>query len=545
MMFRGVGQAVYPDSKRRSGHVRRRAALALFATAAMCFAAPSFAQAQAQHQAPAGEIEAAVRSAARGDREVTQFYRARAYRPLWVREGVLGAEGRQLLHLIETAEADGLDPRAYRPEALEQAIEAAAGGSPRALARAEWLLSNILADYVRDVRQHRDMGVVYTEQHLRPVVPTKTAVLNMAAGAPSLQTWLESVGWMNPIYTQLRGALAAQRGVDSHRPQVHVPSGPILRPGSSDPRVRLLRERLGMVPDGPYDRALQNAVREVQAAHGLPRDGLAGPLTLAILNRGSLEQHQLLRLNLERARALPSQLGRRYVLVDAAAARLWMYEDGRAVDSMRVVVGKPSEPTPMMAATIRYLTLNPYWNIPQDLVRRRVAEGALREGPSFLAGRRYEIMSDWTDDAVRVDPATVDWRGVAAGRQELRVRQLPGPDNAMGRMKFMFPNELGVYLHDTPERSLLREEGRLFSSGCVRLEDAPRLARWLFGQAPRASGSAPEQRVDLPEPVPVYLTYMTAAPEPDGVALRPDVYNRDPVQLAALEAPAPRQRRKR
>lgn len=540
MTFRGVGQDVFPDFNRRSGRFRRRAALALLATAALSVASPALAQPQ-----PAGEIEAAVRSAARGDREVTQFYRARAYQPLWVRGGVLGSEARQLLHLIETADADGLDPRAYRPDAIEAAIEAAAEGSPRALARVEWLLSNTLADYVRDVRRHRDMGVVYTEGHLRPVIPTKTAVLNMAAGAPSLQAWLESVGFMNPIYTQLRGALAAQRGVDSDRPQVHVPPGPIMRPGTNDPRVRLLRERLGMVPDGPYDRALQNAVREVQAAHGLPRDGLAGPLTLAILNRGSREQQQLLRLNLERARALPSQLGRRYVLVDAAAARLWMYEDGRAVDSMRVVVGKPSEPTPMMAATIRYLTLNPYWNIPQDLVRRRVAEGVLREGPRFLAGRRYEIMSDWTDDAVRVDPASVDWRAVATGRQELRVRQLPGPDNAMGRMKFMFPNELGVYLHDTPDRALLREEGRLFSSGCVRLEDAPRLARWLFGETPRAAGSAPEQRVDLPEPVPVYLTYMTAAPEPDGVALRHDVYNRDPVQLAALAAPAPRQRRKR
>ncbi len=540
MMFRGVGKNVNPDFNRRSRRVHRGAAFALLASAALSLSAPGWAQPQ-----PSTEIEAAVRSAARGDREVVQFYRARGYRPIWVRDGALGSEARQFLHLLESAEADGLDPRAYRANAIAEAIEAAEGGAPRALGRAEWLLSTTFANYVRDVRQHRDMGVVYTEAHLRPIIPTKTAVLNMAAGAPSLQAWLESVGWMNPIYAQLRGALAAQIGVDTERPQVHVPSGPILRPGSSDPRVRLLRARLGMAPDGPYDRALQNAVREVQAAHGLPRDGLAGPLTLAILNRGSREQHQLLRLNLERARALPSQLGRRYVLVDAAAARLWMYEDGRAVDSMRVVVGKPSEPTPMMAATIRYLTLNPYWNIPQDLVRRRVAEGALREGPSFLAGRRYEIMSDWTDDAVRVDPASIDWRAVAAGRQELRVRQLPGPDNAMGRMKFMFPNELGVYLHDTPDRALLREEGRLFSSGCVRLEDAPRLARWLFGETPRAAGSAPEQRVDLPEPVPVYLTYMTAAPEPDGVALRHDVYNRDPVQLAALDAPAPRERRKR
>jgi murein L,D-transpeptidase YcbB/YkuD len=317
----------------------------------------------------------------------------------------------------------------------------------------------------------------------------------------------------------------------------------VLRPGTSDPRVPLLRARLGLAPGGSYDAAVVSAVRQLQRAHGQPADGVAGPLTLALLNHGSSETRQLLRLNLERARALPAQLGRRYVLVDAAAARLWMYEDGRAVDSMRVVVGKPSEQTPMMAATIRYAVLNPYWNVPPDLVRERIAPGVLREGNGFVRSRRYELLSGWEQNARRLEPGSVDWAAVAAGRRELRVRQLPGPDNAMGRMKFMFPNDLGVYLHDTPDRSLLREEGRLFSAGCVRVEDAPRLARWLFGEAPRARGSTPEQQVDLPEPVPVYITYMTAAPEPQGVALRPDVYNRDPAHLALLASDARQNRR--
>jgi murein L,D-transpeptidase YcbB/YkuD len=213
-----------------------------------------------------------------------------------------------------------------------------------------------------------------------------------------------------------------------------------------------------------------------------------------------------------------------------------MYEDGRPVDSMRVVVGKPSEPTPMMAGMLRYLTLNPYWNVPPDLVRARIAPGVVSEGPGLLRNLRYEVLSDWTDDARTVDPRSVDWRAVMDGRSEVRVRQLPGANNAMGRMKFMFPNQLGIYLHDTPDRTLLREEGRMFSAGCVRLEDAPRLARWLFGEAPRARGTTPEQKLSLPEPVPVYITYLTAAPEPQGVALREDVYNRDPTQLAAMSS---------
>jgi murein L,D-transpeptidase YcbB/YkuD len=142
-----------------------------------------------------------------------------------------------------------------------------------------------------------------------------------------------------------------------------------------------------------------------------------------------------------------------------------------------------------------------------------------------------------------VDPSTVDWQAVLAGRRELRVRQLPGGSNAMGQMKFMFPNQLGIYLHDTPDRSVLRGEARLVSAGCVRLEDAPRLARWLMGETPRARGAAPEQQLSLPEPVPIYITYLTVAPEPQGVALREDVYNRDPAQLAALNGRSAQPRR--
>lgn len=244
-----------------------------------------------------------------------------------------------------------------------------------------------------------------------------------------------------------------------------------------------------------------------------------------------------LRLNLDRARALPAVApDARYVLVDAAAARLWMIEGTETVGTMRVVVGKAEEPTPLMAAQIRYASLNPYWNIPPDLVSTRVAPDVLKSGPKFLKAKGYQVLSDWSADAKPVNPATIDWRAVQRGERELRVRQLPGPTNGMGRMKFMFPNELGVYLHDTPDKGFFKKGERLFSAGCVRLEDAPRLARWLFGKPLSAKGATPEQQVYLPKPVPVFITYLTVSADAEGqLVYRDDVYARDGSALASLD----------
>lgn len=235
----------------------------------------------------------------------------------------------------------------------------------------------------------------------------------------------------------------------------------------------------------------------------------------------------LLAPNLDRARALPSGSGR-YVIVNAAAAQLTMVDGGKAVGTMRVVVGKPIYPTPMMAALIRFTSLNPYWNVPPDLAAERIAPEVIKQGQAFLKLKGYQVLASWDDDAKPIDPTRVNWPAVAAGRREVRIRQLPGPSNAMGQMKFMFPNALGIYLHDTPDKQLLSEASRLFSGGCVRLEDAPRLARWLYeGKPPSTASARPEQRVNLPQPVPVFLTYLTAVPGEGGITYYPDVYHRD------------------
>ncbi len=254
------------------------------------------------------------------------------------------------------------------------------------------------------------------------------------------------------------------------------------------------------------------------------------------LVEGAAGDRQLLRLNLDRARALPPG-NRRHIIVNAAAQRLEMYEDRHVIDSMKVVVGKPRNPTPMMAALVRFASLNPYWYVPPDLASERIAPNVLKEGLSYLDKQGYQVFSNWNNEATLLDPATVDWQAVADGVSQIYVRQLPGKANAMGIMKFMFPNSEGIYLHDTPQKELLTEASRMFSGGCVRLEDAPRLARWLFGRPLQAESSQPELRVDLPEPVPVYITYLTRVPSGSDLATYPDVYGRDRQRLVGVGAP--------
>jgi murein L,D-transpeptidase YcbB/YkuD len=249
-------------------------------------------------------------------------------------------------------------------------------------------------------------------------------------------------------------------------------------------------------------------------------------------------EEALVRANLDRARIIQPR-ERRYIVVDAVSARLWAIDRERVEGPMKVIVGKTAMPTPLLASRIRYVVLNPYWNVPPDLARERAVR-VLREGPGLIAAQRLQILSDWSDAARPIPASAVDWRGVAAGRKTLRLRQLPGGENFMGAVKFMMPNPLGVYLHDFPDKSLFARDDRRLSSGCVRLSNAPGLLRWLYrGRPPAPSGRAPEQRVDLPEPVPVYITYLTVLPGgPEGLTFQPDPYRRDsggaaPVRRAA------------
>lgn len=243
------------------------------------------------------------------------------------------------------------------------------------------------------------------------------------------------------------------------------------------------------------------------------------------------QQARLLQLNLDRARGLPSG-NDRHVVVDTAGGRLYMFSGGKIVDSMKVIAGKPSTPTPMMTSVIRYATLNPYWNVPTDLTRQQLAPEVVKQGPAFLKAGGYDVLSDWSPQAAPTDASLVDWQAVADGRRVVRVRQRPGVGNGMGRVKYMFPNGNDIYLHDTPGKGLFSNASRYFSAGCIRLEDAPRLGRWLFGKPLAAAPGKPEQRVELADPVPIYITYFTAFPVGAKIAMRADVYKRDQEQLS-------------
>ena len=236
--------------------------------------------------------------------------------------------------------------------------------------------------------------------------------------------------------------------------------------------------------------------------------------------------------SLDRVRDIPPQ--GRYLMIDTAGARLYMIDDGRIADSMKVVVGKadPSTQTPMIASTIYYATLNPYWHVSSDLVRSLIAKNVLDQGLPYLRTHGYQVFkADGSGDML--DPMKVNWHAVADGSATVQVRQLPGPANSMGRIKFPFPNGDDIYLHDTPNKNLFASDDRTLSHGCIRLEDAERLGRWLMGRDPQSATREPEQNVLLPSPVPIYVTYLTAQVNNGQLSYVDDIYGRDR-EVAAL-----------
>jgi murein L,D-transpeptidase YcbB/YkuD len=229
-------------------------------------------------------------------------------------------------------------------------------------------------------------------------------------------------------------------------------------------------------------------------------------------------------LNMERARILPGT--GRFVLVNSAEQRLHMYENGQSVGSMKVVVGDKDTlglPTPIVASTMYYAIANPYWHVPDHLVRK-FAPRIAKEGQAFMTRNGYEVLSSFGSSAQVVPISSVDWKAVAAGTTKVLIRQKPNSINSMGKMKFPFPNREGIYLHDTPKREYFALENRAKSNGCIRIEDYRRFANWLFGRDVAAVGSDPEQHLQMQRGVPVYVTYLTMVPDASGIATFADRY---------------------
>ena len=410
----------------------------------------------------ASAVAAATLPAVPRGQGVKEFYEVRRERPLWFQDGRLTSAGQDLLSLLSSASVDGLNPSDYDLGDIGKAIATASPADQRAVLKADMLLSQAFADYARDLRNSPDAGMHFVVPTLKPAVPTPLAFLATAAAAPSLDAYVKDMAWMNPVYAQLRRALASGSFQDQ-------------------------------------------------------------------------KQRDLLTINLARARVLPAGNGR-YILVNPAEQRLYMYEGAKAVDSMKVVVGQQREDrnTPMFATYLYNADLNPYWSVPPDLVGDDVAIHVLKQGLSYLKAGGFQVLSDWSDNATVVDPTTIDWKAVYDGKVQIRVRQLPGVHNVLGTLMFNVPNPYGVYLHDTSQRDLLDKKVRLYSGGCIRLEDAPRLGTWLFGHPLDRNTDQPDVQVPLAAPVPVYVTYLTAVPNGSSVTFLDDVYGRDAQQLAEM-----------
>jgi len=393
---------------------------------------------------------------------VDDFYQIRGGRPLWFKAGQPTAAVQQLLALIDTSSADGLDPDNYDIKGIRKALERASGGNDKAIRKADVQLSKAFTDYARDLRAGGSSQLKYVDPSLNVGPPSPLRLLERAEGAPSLKDYLADMAWMNPNYAPLRRALLA----------------------------------------GNYDE----------------------------------HQRELLRINLQRARALPAAIPR-YVIVNTATQRLYMYDADKLTDSMKVVVGQErvDRKTPMMAGYLHYASLNPYWNVPPDLVWDDVGIYVQKYGLGYLKSRGYQVLSDWGDNPTVVDPSTVDWQAVKNGTIEIRVRQLPGPRNVLGDVKYTFTNPFGVYLHDTTARELLDKDTRLYSGGCIRLEDAARFGKWLFGHELHATSDSPDIEVPLERPVPVYVTYMTVVPTGSSITFLDDVYGWDAQRLAEMQ----------
>jgi murein L,D-transpeptidase YcbB/YkuD len=229
--------------------------------------------------------------------------------------------------------------------------------------------------------------------------------------------------------------------------------------------------------------------------------------------------------NLDRLRSIPSK--GKFIVVDSGTQMLTMFENGQPVDSMKIVVGKAEYPTPMIASVMYYIVYNPYWNAPDHLVRK-IAQNYLSMGDGYLRSRGYQVMKDWSASSEVVPSAEVDWKAVASGKTQIRIRQRPQDDNSMGNLKFPFVNDLDIFLHDTPHKEYFAKSSRFLSNGCVRLEDARRFGRWLLGTQPVSPGTDAEIQVQLPRGVPVYLTYTTAQVRDGKIAYLADPYRLDP-----------------
>jgi murein L,D-transpeptidase YcbB/YkuD len=493
------------------------------------------------------------------------FYERRLYRAAWSDERGPTLLADDLIHALRRADLEGLRSEDYHLAGIEAVLAAVRADAKRgpALAPDRWAeLDLLLTDAFLVYGAHLLAGRVNPET-LRPewVSNRRTAdiavVLEAALASGNVAGTLASLDPPEVGYRRLREALARYRAVAAAGGWRAIPDGS-LHAGDRGVAVTALRQRLrledGLVGKAEdqdadlFDAGLAQALEKFQRRHGLTADGVVSTATRAELNVPVERRVEQLELNLERWRWLPKDLGRRHIIVNIAAFELEVMDGDSLVMSMRVVVGRPFDRTPVLSDTMRYLVLNPYWHVPSNIARTELLP-KLKRDPSYLARYKLRVFPSSRLDAQEVDPSTVDWSTITAAHFPYRLRQDPGPLNALGRIKFMFLNKYNVYLHDTPARPLFEETQRDFSHGCIRIQHPIELAVYLLRNNPRwdrdallaALDDAEDGSVSLPEPMPIHLLYWTAWADVDGtIQFRRDIHDRDAPLLTALRTPPPR-----
>lgn len=446
---------------------------------------------------------------ARAQREaIAAFYEARDFAPLWIAEEGWTPAARAVLARLARAGEDGLDGDHYIAPILDP-LPKSARERADVLAQAELRLSLLATLFARDARggriePSRLSALITPDLALPDARDVLTALAHARDADTALAAWLPR----HEGYRNLKTALAKLRATRPSTPDVRVPPGPVLRVGMRDPRVPLVRARFGIGPSPQadtstaYDQRLAEAVADFQRAEGLQATGLLNRQTVAALGGGSLARREAdLIVNMERWRWLPPELGERHVFVNVPAFTMQMVENGETVHAARVIVGKAATATPIFSDEIDHLVLNPSWYVPPSILRRDFLP-KLADDPGYAERNGYELRRN--------------------GRN-ISIRQPPGPKNALGNVKFMFPNHHAVYLHDTPNKRLFANQARAYSAGCVRVENPMRLAELLLGKEngwtqARLDGlvGKGERRVNLPRKVPVHLAYFTLSADADG-----------------------------
>ncbi|WP_342641259.1 L,D-transpeptidase family protein [Rhodoligotrophos ferricapiens] len=478
--------------------------------------------------------------------DVFTYYQERDFKPLWVRDSGPKAKARDFLDILRAAEEDGLDPRNYRIGEISARMDAK---DPKGLAALDLLLSRAFIDYGNDLTVGRVVpDQIGKDTHIKPIGPGALSLLDGAEQAEDIGPYVDSLAPQSANYARLKEALALYRDIAHRGGWPKIAAGPTLKPGITDPRVPGLRQLLIATADlsisAPdmgelYDGALVDAVKLFQERHGLNADGVIGPGTLDAMNVPVEERIQQLVLNMERRRWMPDETGKFYVFVNLADQYLKVVDGNKTIHDARLVVGKPYSRTPVFTQNMTYVVFNPYWNVPTSIAVNEYLP-KLKANPYALAAQDIEVIRA----GQVVDAASVPWGSYGPGRFPVTLRQKPGQKNALGRLKFMFPNPYNVYIHDTPAKTLFARDNRFFSHGCMRVEDPEKLAQVILGHddpswTPARIAEQLQVKKNgiarLKAPVPVYITYLTAWANKDAsVNFRKDVYGRDAELMVAL-----------